>query len=178
MLADANLKNSSDACTDRVGLMKLNLTPSQENYLAHIWRLSSNEAVRAVNLAASVGVKRPSVTRAINTLANLGLVRHEHYGDIELTPKGYRAAQYIAYRDRCLKQFMTQILQLDSDTADEEVCRMEHAFSEAVVQRLDILSNFIRSRTALREEIARIIKEKVLGAPLPKAVGIGVKPHI
>ena len=158
--------------------MKLKLTPSQENYLEHIWRLSSNGAVRAVNLADSVGVKRPSVTRAINTLANLGLVRHEHYGDIELTPTGYRTAQYIIYRDRCLKQFMTQVLQLDSATANEEVCRMEHVVSEKVMQRLDVLSNFISSNGTLQKEISRLIKEKSLTGQLPKAVGIGVKPHI
>ena len=158
--------------------MKLKLTPSQENYLAHIWRLSSKGSVRAVNIADSVGVKRPSVTRAINTLANLGLVQHEHYGDIKLTRKGSRAAQYIAYRDRCLKQFMTQVLQLDSETADEEVCRMEHAVSETVMQRLDVISDLISSRRALQKEISRIINKKASTAQLPKAVGIGVKPHI
>ncbi|MEJ2640646.1 MAG: metal-dependent transcriptional regulator [Desulfosarcinaceae bacterium] len=158
--------------------MKLKLTPSQENYLEHIWHLSSNGVVRAVNLAESVGVKRPSVTRAINTLANFGLVQHEHYGDIELTPKGYRAAQYIVYRDRCLNQFMTQVLQLDSAAADEEVCRMEHAVSEKVMQRLDVLSNFISSHGTLQKEISRLFKEKSLAGPSPKAVGISVKPHI
>lgn len=158
--------------------MKLKLTPSQENYLEHIWRLSSKGAVRAVDLADSVGVKRPSVTRAINNLAALELVRHEHYGGIELTPRGYRAAQYIVHRVRCLKQFMTQVLQLDSATADEEVRRMEHTVSETAMQRLDILSNFIISRGALQKEISRTIKEQTFTGQLPKAVGIGVKPHI
>jgi Mn-dependent DtxR family transcriptional regulator len=158
--------------------MELKLTPSQENYLEHIWRLSSNGSVRAVNLADSVGVKRPSVTRAINTLANLGLVQHQHYGDIELTPKGYRAAKYIVYRDQCLKRFMTQVLQLDSATADEEVCRLEHAVSERVMHRLEALSNFISSHDTLQKEISRLINEKSLSGQLRKAVNIGVKPHI
>jgi Mn-dependent DtxR family transcriptional regulator len=112
------------------------------------------------------------------TLANIGLVQHKHYGDIELTPKGYRAAQYIAHRDQCLKQFMTQVLQLDFATADEEVCRIEHAVSEKVMQRLDVLSNFISSNGTLQKEIARLIEERSLQDQLPKAVGIGVKPHI
>jgi len=158
--------------------MELKLTPSQENYLEHIWRLSSNGSVRAVNLADSVGVKRPSVTRAINTLANLGLVQHKHYGDIELTPKGYRAAKYIVYRDQSLKRFMTQVLQLDSATADEEVCRLEHAVSERVMDRLEALSNFISSHDTLQKKISMLIKEKSLSGQLNKAVNIGVKPHI
>ena len=158
--------------------MELKLTPSQENYLDHIWRLSSNGSVRAVNLAETVGVKRPSVTRAINTLANLGLVQHKHYGDIELTPKGYRAAKYIVYRDQCLKRFMTQVLQFDSATADEEVCCLEHAVSEGVMHRLEVLSNFISSHGTLQKEISRLIKEKTSSGQLHMAENIGVKPHI
>jgi Mn-dependent DtxR family transcriptional regulator len=38
-----------------------------------------------VKYADSVGVKRPSVTRAISTLAILGLVKRKHYGGIEPT---------------------------------------------------------------------------------------------
>jgi DtxR family Mn-dependent transcriptional regulator len=158
--------------------MKLQLTPSQENYLEHIWHLSSEGDVRAVDLADSVGVKRPSVTRAINTLVALKLVRHEHYGGIEFTPRGYRAAQFIVHRDRCLKQFMTEVLQLDSATAHEEVCRMEHAVSETVMQRLDVLLNFISSRDELQEEIMQTMNKHSFSKSPPKAVGIGVKPHI
>jgi Mn-dependent DtxR family transcriptional regulator len=158
--------------------MELKLTPSQENYLEHIWRISSNGSVRAVNLADSVGVKRPSVTRAINTLSNLGLVQHQHYGDIELTAKGCRAAKYIVYRDQCLKRFMTQVLQFDAATAEEEVCRLEHAVSERVMHRLEALSNYISSNDSLRKALSQFIKKQSLSGQLRKAENIGIKPHI
>ena len=55
---------------------------------------------------------------------------------------------------------------------------MEHAVSETVMQRLDVISDLISSRRALQKEISRIINKKASTAQLPKAVGIGVKPHI
>lgn len=158
--------------------MDLRLTPSQENYLKHIWHLSRKGSVRAVDVADSVGVKRPSVTRAVNNLASLGLVRHEHYGGIEFTPNGYLAAKYIAHRDRCLKQFLTQVLKLNSKRADEEVCRMEHAVGNEVIARLDVLLNFISGDAALRNKLDREMKHSISSANGRKTVSIGAKPHV
>jgi Mn-dependent DtxR family transcriptional regulator len=77
MLAVNNSCNGNFTCTDTVGFMTLQFTPSQENYLEHIWRLSSNESVRAMNLAESAGVKRPIEKRTVNTLDYVGLVKHK-----------------------------------------------------------------------------------------------------
>jgi Mn-dependent DtxR family transcriptional regulator len=85
--------------------MVLRSTPSQENYLEHIGRLSGKGPVRSVDIAGSAGVKRPSVNRAVNTLMSMGLVKHELYKGIELTHTGYRTAQFIAHMDRCLKLY-------------------------------------------------------------------------
>ena len=158
--------------------MDLQLTPSQENYLEHIWHLSSQKAVRVVDVAESVGVKRPSVTRAVNILASLGLVKHEHYKGIEFTPKGYRTAQYIVRRDRSLKRFLTQVLHLDSKMADEEVCRIEHAVSAEVLKRLDILASYISRHAALQKELGQEMKPITQSANSKKTVSIAVKLHV
>ncbi len=158
--------------------MELNLTPSQENYLEHIWHLSNQGAVRVVDLADSVGVKRPSVTRAINNLVSLGLVQHEHYGAIEFTPKGYRAARYIARRDASLKRFLTQVLQLDAKQANDEVCRLEHAVGELVLRRLDLLSNYIDRHGTVKVALAREMKRCTSPADGKPVQGIGAKPHV
>ena len=158
--------------------MELNLTPSQENYLEHIWRLSKKGAVRVVDLADSVGVKRPSVTRAVNYLAALGLVRHEHYGTIDFTPRGYRAARYIARRDSILKRFLTEVLQLEARKADEEVCRMEHAIGDEVLQRLDKLCHFIEAHEALQSELGPEMQRSAKPAKKTVSFVIGAKPHV
>ena len=158
--------------------MKLQLTPSQENYLEHIWHLSGRGSVRVVDLAVSVGVKRPSVTRAVNNLASLGLVRHEHYGGIEFTPEGYRAAQYIARRDALLKRFLTQVLQLDSRKADDEVCRLEHVVGDEVLRRLDVLLNYVSTHGAFQKGLDREMKRYTRSLNRKGALGPGVKPHV
>jgi len=52
--------------------MYYHLTPSQENYLEHIFTMSSKGQIRVRDLAKSVGVKLPSVTRAVQKLADAG----------------------------------------------------------------------------------------------------------
>lgn len=158
--------------------MELNLTPSQENYLEHIWHLSEKGSVRVVDLADSVGVKRPSVTRAVNNLTALGLVRHEHYGTIDFTPRGYRAARYIARRDWILKRFLTKVLQMEASKADEEVCRMEHAIGDEVLRRLDKLSNFIDAHEALQRELGSEMQHSAKPVKKPGPFVIGAKPHV
>ncbi len=133
--------------------MDLNLTPSQENYLEHIWHLSGKGSVRVVDLAEAVGVKRPSVTRAVNNLTALGLVRHEHYGTIEFTAKGYNAARYIARRDARLRRFLIEVLLLDPQKVDREVCRIEHAVGDDVLRRLDVLVNFVKTNKSVRKKL-------------------------
>ena len=135
--------------------MNLKLTPSQQNYLEHIWYLSEKGSVRVVDLADAVGVKRPSVTRAVNNLTGLGLLRQEQYGTIEFTAKGYRVALYIARRDASLKRFMTEVLHLSPGKADQEVCRIEHAVGDEVLRRLDVLVDFIKSNKYVRHNLTQ-----------------------
>jgi len=61
------------------------LTPSQENYLEWIYRLSLDGPMRMGDLATKLGVKAPSASRAVTGLVGLGLVIHQVYGRIELT---------------------------------------------------------------------------------------------
>jgi DtxR family Mn-dependent transcriptional regulator len=133
----------------------LKLTPSQENYLEHIWYLSEKGSVRVVDLAEAVGVKRPSVTRAVNNLTGLGLLRHEQYGTIEFTAEGYNTALYIVRREASLKRFMTEVLHLSPGKADQEVCRIEHAVGDEVLRRLDVLVNFIKSNKTVRNKLTQ-----------------------
>ncbi len=157
--------------------MDLNLTPSQENYLEHIWHLADKGSVRVVDLADAVGVKRPSVTRAVNNLTALGLVRHEQYGTIEFTAKGYSAARYIARRDARLKRFLTEVLLLNPQKADEEVCRIEHAVGDEVLQRLDVLVNFVTTNKTVRRKLDQEFRSNRLANQQGK-YGTGAKLHV
>ena len=119
------------------------LTPSQENYLEHILLGSSEGQIRVRDLAESVGVKLPSVTRAVQKLAEVGMVRHRAYGRVEITNTGKNAAQSIARRDNCLMRFLVDVLELPDELAKSEACRIEHVISEDVLRRLELLLNHL-----------------------------------
>ena len=115
------------------------LTASQENYLELILGLSQHGPVRVRDIADAAGVRLPSVTRAITHLAKAGLVRHESYGSVEITPLGLEAARSVVRRDDCLSRLLTEVLLLPEADVAAEVCRMEHVVSHDVLQRLEIL---------------------------------------
>ena len=83
-----------------------------------------------------LGVSGPSVTEALQVLSEKGLVHYEPYGPITLTPKGEAAARDVLYRHGALKDFFVSVLGIDEKTADEGACKMEHAASPKIIERL------------------------------------------
>jgi len=133
------------------------LTPSQENYLEHILNESSKGQIRVRDLAKSVGVKLPSVTRAVQKLIDAGMVKHETYGKIEITNAGKDAARSITRRDDCLNRFLGDILGLSPEHSKSEACRVEHVISDVVINRLELLVNHLSHS----KEWKRTLKKKL-----------------
>jgi len=144
------------------------LTPSQENYLEWIYRLSMTGPVRIGELASKMDVKLPSVTRAVQGLAKVNLVAHKSYGHIQLTDIGHRVGQAIVQRDACLTRFLVQVLGMTPENAEPEVHRLEHVFGEEVLKRLDVLLDFALSSDAwikrLQHRISRAMRESSPGS--------------
>ncbi len=128
----------NDSLQQTLALMA-ELTPSQENYLEHILRLSEDGPVRVREIAAACGVKLPSVTRAVGKLAERGFVRHQAYGKVEITPAGARAAEAVVRRDDCLMGLLVDVLAMEKEAAKVEVCRLEHVLDIEVLSRLEVL---------------------------------------
>ena len=135
------------------------LTPSQENYLEHILTMSTSGDVRVRDLANAVGVKLPSVTRAIRKLADVGMVRHENYGSIEITAAGKNAARSVKRRDDCLMRFLVEVLELPADRAKSEACRIEHVISEDVLKRLEILVTHLSDAKEFKKRLQQQLNE-------------------
>lgn len=125
------------------------LTASQENYLEWIYRgVAADKVVRTRDLAVKLGVKLPSVSRAVAQLAAKGLVRHESYGVIELTDAGVMAGRGIVRRDECLTRLLVEVLGMSETDADPEVHRLEHVLADEVLQRFEVLVDFATSSEA------------------------------
>lgn len=122
------------------------LTPTMEDYLEQIYNLGkSTKAVRVRDIARGMNVKMPSVTSMLNTLGKKDLINHEKYEYVELTEQGVKVASEIARQHEIMFNFLTNVLGIDSKTADEDACKMEHAVSPVTLKRLVQFMEFMES---------------------------------
>ena len=117
------------------------LSASLEDYLKEIYLLNlEGQEVRITDIARSLGISKPSVNRAMNTLKELELLEHEHYGKITLTD----AAKNILDTNKIVYRFLTEILDVDEQTALAEADLMEHDISKGTRKKL---KKFIKKST-------------------------------
>jgi len=112
------------------------LTSSLEDYLEAIYILEKKGSVRISDIAEFLGVSKPSVNRAVGNLCNHGLIDHELYSDVTLTPKGKSLAAKVLRRHRIIKKFLTDTLGVDEKTAELDACKMEHVISVQTIQKI------------------------------------------
>jgi DtxR family transcriptional regulator, Mn-dependent transcriptional regulator len=118
-------------------------TSSLEDYLEAIVILKEQHKKPTVTaLSESINVRKPSVDWALKKLSDAGLVIHKRYGDITLTPKGAKIANEVYRRHKALYSFLTDILKVDPEIAEEDACRMEHALSQESINRLEKFIDF------------------------------------
>jgi len=123
---------------------KKDLTPTMEDYLEAIYNLSQEKrVVRVKDIAKRLGVKMPSVTNMLKTLSEKGMIDYEKYEYLELTGRGSDIGSEIDQRHQTLKSFLTDILQIDNDQADEDACKMEHSVSPATLERIVEFMEFV-----------------------------------
>lgn len=126
--------------------MPLALTPNMEDYLEAIVIIEGRrKAVRVKDIAEALEVKMPSVTSAIGKLAKKELVNHEKYGYVELTTAGEKIASEIYRRHEILFGFLSETLNIDSETAEKDACKIEHVISSETLERLVKFIQFIES---------------------------------
>lgn len=114
-----------------------NLSPNLEDYLETIFLLENEQSgARAKDIADKMGVQRASVTGALHSLAEKGLINYETYSPVTLTPEGFKTASKIMYRHKVLFEFLHNLLQLPEDVANENACRIEHQIDDMVLERL------------------------------------------
>ena len=67
------------------------LSSGKKRYLFIIHELGQNgNAVHSKDIASSLSVKQPSVSKMLNSLAEDGLIEKEYYGAATFTPEGAR----------------------------------------------------------------------------------------
>ena len=118
--------------------MYMKIQESRENYLETILILQNrNGYVRSVDIAREMGFSKPSVSRAMSVLRKAGSVVMEDSGLITLTESGRKIAENIYARHRLLTSFFIS-LGVNTQTAAEDACRVEHDISEETFERLQV----------------------------------------
>lgn len=120
------------------------LSENMENYLEVIFNLQKQKRVaRSKDIAKRLGVLPGSVSGALKTLKDQGMVDYEPYSFVTLTPKGTRIAESVVRRHEVLKDFLLNVLQIDPAAAEETACRLEHAVDEQTIDRLVCFIEYI-----------------------------------
>jgi Mn-dependent DtxR family transcriptional regulator len=114
------------------------ITPSLEDYIEVIYSLGeARDPVRLTDISSALEVTKASVSRAVRTLKEEGLIEHERYGTLMLTPLGLSKAKEIAYRHQLFKRFLLETLGLPEEIAELDACRIEHVVSPQTVKALE-----------------------------------------
>ncbi len=117
--------------------------PSQtkEDYLRALYLLyegqeDKSKGIKAVDIAAKLGVSKPSVSEMLTKLVKEDLIRTEPYGPVFFTETGIVEARKVIRKKRIIELYLTDKLGYCVDEIEDEVHRLEHAFSEEVIERM------------------------------------------
>jgi len=118
----------------------MHLQESGEMYLETILVLSQKrQFVRSIDVAEEMGFSKPSVSRAVGLLKNGGYVTMDQSGYLELTEVGREVAEKIYERHTVLTALFEK-LGVDSETAVDDACKIEHDISD---ESFNALKRFI-----------------------------------
>ncbi len=122
------------------------LSQSLEDYLEAVYLIEKEKrVVRVKDISSFLKVKKPSVVSALKALEARGLVNHEKYGYVELTPAGKREARRIYRVHRTLKEFLVKVLGVEEAVAEEDACAIEHYLHQDTFDRLVKFLEFIET---------------------------------
>ena len=114
------------------------VTHAVQDYAKAIYSLSmrggSAEPVSTSALAERLGVSPASASAMVKRLDALGLVRHEPYRGVTLTPAGEKVALEVIRHHRLIELYLAEALGMPWDRVHQEAEVLEHAISSELVE--------------------------------------------
>src|SRR4051794_30652236 len=99
-----------------------------------------NEPVSTTALAGRLNVTPGSASAMVRKLDELGLVTHQRYRGVRLTPAGRRGALEVVRHHRLLELFLAEVLDMPWDRVHKEAEVLEHVLSteleEVIAEKL------------------------------------------
>jgi DtxR family Mn-dependent transcriptional regulator len=113
------------------------VSASVDHYLKAIYELAGeDQSVSLSALAEELAISPVSANEMVKKLVKRGLVIYERYKGVTLTAEGRARALTVTRRHHLWERFLTDFLGLGWDQVHEEACRLEHATSPLVEERL------------------------------------------
>lgn len=136
------------------------LSASAEDYMEMIYRLSEETGFTRVNdLAAALNVQPPSVTKMIQKLADVHLLKYEKYGVIMLEPGGVKLGKTLLNRHNLIERFLS-VLDI-KDGLLESTEKMEHTISNEILLGLRDLTDFFDEYPEIKEQFLAFRRGKI-----------------
>lgn len=148
---------------------EVTLTSQLEDYLETIAELQKVDRVaRAKDIADRLEITRGTVTSALKSLAEKGLINYQPYSHITLTREGEEKAEAIIHRHRTISRYLHEVLQLDWQVAEENACRAEHVLDPQVIDRLICHMEFMDHCPRMGPALQESFKEFCRGEAEPE----------
>lgn len=117
------------------------LSAKMRTYLSEIYALSDRVApengyTSTSALADVLAVSAPAVNRMVNRLKDLGLLEHEPYQGIRLTPAGRAEALKHLRAQRIAESFLVGVMKMEWDAVCDEAIRLSNALSPMILERM------------------------------------------
>ncbi len=112
-------------------------TDNREDYLINILRLTNGTgSVKTTDISKYMGVAPASVTEMLKVLSREGLVNYEKYRGVSLTEKGIKDAKSLRRKHHIMERFLTDVLDVDPESAHGEAHAIEHALSDEAASKM------------------------------------------
>ena len=114
----------------------MRILESSEDYLEAMLMMQEKHGfIRSIDIAAELGVTKPSVSYATKRLRENGYITMDKDGLITLTPAGMEIASRVYDRHKTLTKFFMH-LGVDEKTAREDACKVEHDLSQVTYEAI------------------------------------------
>jgi len=160
--------------------MSEKLTPTLEDYLGAILRFQRQKGfARVKDISECLRVAKSAVTAALRSLAAKGLINYAPYEPVTLAAKGRRQADQLLLRHRIIRDFVENVLAIESERAERIACEMEHAIDGRALERFVCFLAFISTRPSKgrtwQEEFERFIEKGAGGRTCRQCIEAYVK---
>ena len=145
----------SDNAVSTIARPRRRSPPAMQDYLKAVYRLGRERLGHHPAAGRRAGRGRSLGDQHGQAAARAGLLGHEPYHGVTLTPTGRQVALDVVRRHRLLETYLAEAVGLGWDEVHDEAERLEHHLSDRLEARLDSLLGFPRPTPTATRSRAR-----------------------